>query len=149
LAALSPPITPFYPRPVDKAIRQLELTLSRSMIRSAQTVGPPPCAGRREFLSTRAQPAGLIPGKAREGCHAAPEVFKGEQAIFESSVLQHFLARRFHDAILDILKDRFGKVPQDITKLLGAVINEKKLRKLNVLAAKCLDLATFRDALVS
>ncbi len=50
---------------------------------------------------------------------------------------------------LGVLKDRFGTVPRDVTRLLRAVIEEKKLRKLNVLAAKCPDLEAFRAALLA
>jgi len=77
------------------------------------------------------------------------EFLAGEQTMFESPVLQQFVAGRFHEAILDILKDRFGSVPRDVTKLLRAVIDEKKLRKFNVLAAKCPNMEAFREALLS
>ena len=44
------------------------------------------------------------------------EYLGGEQLMFESPVLQRFVAGRFHEAILDLLKDRFGAVPRDVTK---------------------------------
>lgn len=77
------------------------------------------------------------------------EVFGGEQSMFESPVLQQFVAKRLHEAILDLLKDRFDTVPRNVTKPLREILDEKKLRKLNVLAAKCPDLEAFRDALLS
>jgi len=69
--------------------------------------------------------------------------------MFESPVLQHFVAKRLHEAILDLLKDRFDTIPHNVTKPLREIIDEKKLRQLNLLAAKCPDLQTFREALVS
>jgi hypothetical protein len=77
------------------------------------------------------------------------EFLGGEQAMFESPVLQRFVARRLHEAILDVLKKRFGTAPRDVTKYLRDVIDEKKLKKLNVLAATCPDLEAFREALLS
>lgn len=77
------------------------------------------------------------------------EFLGGEQAMFESPVLQRFVARRFHEAILDVLKTRFGTAPRDVTRHLREVIDEKKLKKLNVLAATCPNLEAFREALLS
>jgi hypothetical protein len=69
--------------------------------------------------------------------------------MFESPVLQRFVARRFHEAVLDVLRARFGTVPRSITKHLREVLDEEKLRKLNVLAAQCPDLQAFRAGLLS
>jgi hypothetical protein len=69
--------------------------------------------------------------------------------MFESPVLQKFVAERLHEFILDVLKYRFGSVPVKITKPLRSILNEKRLRKLNVLAAKCSDLEAFREALLA
>ena len=77
------------------------------------------------------------------------DFFAGEQTMFESPVLQQFVAKRLHEIILALLKDRFGTVPQRVTKPLREVLDEKKLQQLNVLAAKCPDLETFRQALLS
>jgi len=73
----------------------------------------------------------------------------GKDAMFESPVLQEFVAERFHEGIRAVLKDRFGTVPRDVTRLLRAVIDEKMLIKLNVLAGKCPDMEAFRAALLS
>jgi hypothetical protein len=67
--------------------------------------------------------------------------------MIESPLLKRMIAETLHEAILEILKDRFGTVPPDVTRHLREGINEKKLRKLAVLASKCPDLATFRAAL--
>ena len=69
--------------------------------------------------------------------------------MFESPVLQHFVAKRLHEAILALLKDRFDHVPQNVTKPLRAIIDENKLQQLILPAAKCPDLQTFREALLS
>jgi hypothetical protein len=77
------------------------------------------------------------------------EFLQGDQVMFESPVLQRFVARRFHEAILDVLRARFGTVPRSITKHLREVLDEEKLRKFNVLAAQCPDLQAFRAGLLS
>jgi hypothetical protein len=77
------------------------------------------------------------------------EIFGGQEAMFESPVLQLFVAKRFHEAILNLLKDRFDTVPRNVTKPLREIIDEKKLHQLIVLAAKCPNLEVFREALLS
>jgi hypothetical protein len=69
--------------------------------------------------------------------------------MLESPLLQRMMAARTHDLILDVLKERFGTVPRDVSKLLREIINEKKLRQLNRTAIKCTDMETFREALLS
>jgi hypothetical protein len=73
----------------------------------------------------------------------------GKEAMIESPLLQTMIAESLHRVILAILKDRFESVPREIAKLLRAVLDEKKLSNLNVLASKCPDLQTFREALLS
>ena len=77
------------------------------------------------------------------------EIFGGKQAMFESPLLQKMRAETLQEAILALLKDRFDAIPRTVTKPLREIIDEKKLRKLNLLAAKCPDLQTFREALLS
>jgi hypothetical protein len=69
--------------------------------------------------------------------------------MFESPLLQKMIAGTLHEAILALLKDRFPTIPRDVTKHLRAIIAEKKLRQLVVVAYKCPDLEAFRDALLS
>jgi len=52
-----------------------------------------------------------------------------------------------HGDILDLLKDRFGKVPRDVAKEVARIIDTKKLSNLNILAAKCRDMEAFREGL--
>jgi hypothetical protein len=73
----------------------------------------------------------------------------GREAMIESPVLQRLIAERYHAGILDLLKDRFGSVPRDVSRHLGEVLDEKRLRKLNLLAAKCADLQAFREGLLA
>jgi hypothetical protein len=76
-------------------------------------------------------------------------LFGGKQPMFQSPLLQQMRAETLHQAVLDLLKDRFGTVPRDVTGHLRKVIDERKLRRLNLLAAKCPDVEAFRDALLS
>jgi hypothetical protein len=76
-------------------------------------------------------------------------LFGGDQALIESPLLQRMLAKRSHEDILIILTDRFGTVPQDVANRLREIIDEKKLRKLLLLSAKCPDMEAFREALLS
>jgi hypothetical protein len=69
--------------------------------------------------------------------------------MIESPLLQKMMAARSHDLILDALKDRFGAVPRDVSKLLREIIQEKKLRQIHRVAIKCADLEEFREALLS
>ncbi len=63
-------------------------------------------------------------------------------------LIQELRAEAVHDVILEVLKDRFGSVPRDVGKLLRPIHDEKRLKKLTVLAAKCPDVAAFREALL-
>jgi hypothetical protein len=67
--------------------------------------------------------------------------------MIESPLLQRMLAANTQGNILEVLKGRFGTVPSDVTKHLREILNEKRLKKLLVVAAKCPDLAAFRDGL--
>lgn len=77
------------------------------------------------------------------------EIFGGEQKMFESRLLQQCVAKRLHEAILALLKDRFGTVPRSVTKPLREILDEEKLQKFILLAAKCPDVGAFREALLS
>ena len=61
-------------------------------------------------------------------------IFGGEGAMIESPVLQSFVAKRVHRAMLDILQIRFGSVPAEIATPLREVIDDEKLAELNKLA---------------
>jgi hypothetical protein len=69
--------------------------------------------------------------------------------MIESPLIQELRADLLHDAILEVLKDRFGSVPRDISKRLRAILDEKKLKKLTVAAARCADLAAYHEALLA
>jgi hypothetical protein len=76
-------------------------------------------------------------------------IFGGQKAMIESPVLKKWQAEVRHTDILDILKDRFHATPRDVTKPLREIIDEKKLRRLHLLATKCPNLDSFRAALLS
>ena len=69
--------------------------------------------------------------------------------MIESPLLQKMIAENLHEAIQEALKARFGTVPRDVTRLLRAILNERKLKRLNGVAAKCPDLEAFREALLA
>ncbi len=77
------------------------------------------------------------------------DIFGGQQAMFESPLLQKWFAEKMHKAIEKVLKARFGSVPRDVTRLLREILDEERLTALNVLAAQCPDLEAFREALLA
>jgi hypothetical protein len=76
------------------------------------------------------------------------QLFGGRKPMIESSLLQKMIAESLHEAILELLKDRFSAVPRDVSRRLRDVLNEKKFRQLNKVAAKCGDIDGFRQALL-
>lgn len=70
--------------------------------------------GRADLLAVS-----LVLGGLRFPPALLMEFFAGEQTMFESPVLQQFVAKRLHEVILDLLKDRFGTIPQGVTTPLG------------------------------
>jgi hypothetical protein len=93
------------------------------------------------------------------------EILGGTEAMLESPVLQRFLAEqmakqmapriaeivaeRMHRAILGILEDRFGPVLPEVITALSAVKDDDRLQALIRLAARCPDLAAFRQELAA
>jgi hypothetical protein len=75
-------------------------------------------------------------------------LFGGTQIMIESPLIQEWRADALHEVIIALLKDRFHSTPRDVTRQLRKIIDEKKLRKLNLSAAKCRDLDAFRAALL-
>ncbi len=73
----------------------------------------------------------------------------GTKSMLESPLLQKMKAETLHDAILALLKHRFGTVPRDVTKHIRAVVNERRLQQLNIVASTCPALEAFRDAVLS
>jgi hypothetical protein len=71
------------------------------------------------------------------------------ESMFESPILQEFLAGASHRSIVAILKARFGTVPRDMTRRIRKILDEKKLTNLVIVSAKCPDMQAFRDALPS
>lgn len=77
------------------------------------------------------------------------QILGGQRTMIESPLIQKVIAESIHQDILALLKDRFDTVPRSVTKPLREILDEKKLRPLILLAAKCPDLETFREALLS
>jgi hypothetical protein len=75
-------------------------------------------------------------------------LFQGKQAMIESPIVQRWKAETLQETLLEVLKDRFAAVPRDLVKQLRQIGNEKRLKKLVVLAGKCADLDAFKEALV-
>jgi len=68
--------------------------------------------------------------------------------MFESPVLQKILAGNTQKAIKEVLKARFGSVPTDVARLLGDILDDRKLPKIIRVAAKCPNMDKFREALL-
>ena len=77
------------------------------------------------------------------------DFFGGKEPMIESPLLQKMRAETLQEAICVLLKDRFGTVPRTVNKPLREIIDENKLQQLILLAAKCPDLQTFREALLA
>ncbi len=73
----------------------------------------------------------------------------GKAVMAEFPLIQELRAEAVHEAILELLKARFGSVPRGVSRLLRAILKEKRLMKLNVVAASCPDMAAFREALLT
>ena len=69
--------------------------------------------------------------------------------MIESPLLKKMRAETLQEAILVLLKDRFDTVPRSVNKPLREIIDENKLQQLILLAAKCSDMETFRQAVLS
>lgn len=76
-------------------------------------------------------------------------IFGGQKMIVESPLIQKAIAGRIQALILAVLKDRFKAIPRDVAKLLRDELDEKKLVSLNILAGKCPDIESFRDAILA
>lgn len=73
----------------------------------------------------------------------------GKQVMFESPVIVDLVAEKLQEAILDVLKDRYAKVPKDVRQLLAEIKSEKKLLKLNVLAGRSESIEAFKEHLLA
>lgn len=73
--------------------------------------------------------------------------------FLETPLMQELLNDRSRDdfqvAILDILRDKFTEVPEDVTVRLRAIQDAQQLRQLLPHAARCDDLAAFLARLPS
>jgi hypothetical protein len=63
--------------------------------------------------------------------------------ILEEGALEGAL-RRSRDAIVDVLRVRFGDVPSEVVNALAEIDDSETLRRLLRLAARCESIADFR-----
>jgi hypothetical protein len=73
----------------------------------------------------------------------------GKKTLIESPLIDELVAETKQDMIVELLKDRFGEPPIELTTQLRAIQQDKKLTELHLLAAKCPDLEAFRARLFS
>jgi hypothetical protein len=73
----------------------------------------------------------------------------GTQAMFESPLLKELLAQTRQEDIVDVLQERFGDVPVELTTRLQQIADGKKLRGLLRFAAMCPDLEAFNARLLA
>jgi hypothetical protein len=76
------------------------------------------------------------------------ELLGGDKTVIESPLVEEWGAKGTQEAILALLKHRFGAVPTTITQQLKEVTKRKKLTALTILAHECPDLDAFRDGLL-
>jgi hypothetical protein len=78
-------------------------------------------------------------------------IFGGGRPMIESPLLDELVneakAQALQDAILDVLKDRLGAVPEGLVSALRAVQDQARLRQLNRWAGQCPDFAAFQARL--
>lgn len=73
----------------------------------------------------------------------------GKPVMIESPLIQEIVAERLQEVILKFLRKRFRTVPSDVTKLLRAIVDEKRLTNLVLFAADCPTLEAFRERLLT
>ena len=69
--------------------------------------------------------------------------------MIESPLITELLAKRMQEAIVRVLKRRFGKVPPDVIKHLQPILKEKRLNDLLDHATDCATVEAFREYLLS
>jgi hypothetical protein len=68
---------------------------------------------------------------------------------FRRQLAKEWQAEAMRDLILSLLEDRFGTVPPDIRTALTAILEPERLKPVNIFAARCPDLDSFRQWLTS
>jgi hypothetical protein len=79
------------------------------------------------------------------------EILRGSQAMLDSPFMQELFQQREcavrRQDILDILKDRFQVVPEDVAARVRLIDREERLKELLLMAFRCEDLDAFRKEL--
>jgi hypothetical protein len=76
-------------------------------------------------------------------------ILGGKKVMIDSPLIKELVAEKLQDAILDLLRARFGDVPPDLSKRLRTLRKEKRLLELNRAAALSSTLDEFRDRLLA
>jgi hypothetical protein len=126
-----------------------------------QYAGPPEVLVQqcRERIDRQARPeehANLLPvtqvmTRLRYNDPQLLTLLGGSRVMIESPLIQELMAKSaaeaLQKAIVALLGERFGAVPEDVAAALRLVMDEDKLRDLNTHAARCPDLSAFRALL--
>jgi hypothetical protein len=112
-----------------------------------------------ELVQPRRLPDGLIEATLQENLLAVTQILAGmrynnlallqilggREAMIESPVLQEFLTERQRKSIILVLVERFGPAANSVVSELDSISDDEKLDELTRLAAKCLDIKTFKQ----
>jgi len=67
--------------------------------------------------------------------------------MIESPVFHRVVARVRQDAVLSVLSDRFGQIPEKLADRVRLIDDDARLRKLLTSAARSADIKEFTDEL--
>jgi hypothetical protein len=68
--------------------------------------------------------------------------------MIESPLVREVVANQIRDLLFDLLKDRFEEVPRDVRKLLTDIEDDRKLKKLTILASRADNMEAFKEHLL-
>ncbi len=69
--------------------------------------------------------------------------------MIESPLIQEVIASQLHQAVIQVLTDRFVDVPDEIKEQLHGIQEPKRLQQMISWAVRCADLADFATHLTS
>ena len=80
-------------------------------------------------------------------------ILGGSQVMIESPLIQELIdkntAQTMRKAIVSVLEERFGRMPEDVVASLSSVLGENQLDRLHKQSVRCSDLDAFRAVLDS
>jgi hypothetical protein len=77
-----------------------------------------------------------------------PGLLGGREVMIESPLIQELRAEPLREAVLNLLKARFTKVPRDVRRLVNELKDEGKLQGLIVLASQADNMEAFKEHLL-